>query len=159
MCKEKAENVISVIEGTQASISQKLDEARAHEIAENRKRLIPIIKCVLFCGKYGLPLRGHRENIFEGERLIGNTAGIFKGLLQFRADAGDSDLRDHFEVMGDRSKYVSAEIQNDIIDSARCLMVESISQRVQRARYFSILADETTDCSTQEQFVNRHKVF
>lgn len=35
---------------------------RVSQIKENRKRLIPIIECVILCGHEELPLRGHRDS-------------------------------------------------------------------------------------------------
>jgi hypothetical protein len=32
------------------------------EIEENRKKLAPIVDSVIFCGRLGLPLRGHRDD-------------------------------------------------------------------------------------------------
>jgi hypothetical protein len=32
------------------------------QIKENRKRLIPIIECVILCGHEELPLRGYRDS-------------------------------------------------------------------------------------------------
>lgn len=34
---------------------------RAKQVQENRKRLIPIIQCVILCGREDIPLRGHRD--------------------------------------------------------------------------------------------------
>lgn len=34
---------------------------RLAQVQQNRKRLIPIIECVLLCGKEEIPLRGHRD--------------------------------------------------------------------------------------------------
>lgn len=34
---------------------------RAKQVKENRKRLIPIIQCVILCGQEDIPLRGHRD--------------------------------------------------------------------------------------------------
>jgi len=31
------------------------------QIEENRKRLIPIIECVMLCGQQEIALRGHRD--------------------------------------------------------------------------------------------------
>ena len=55
----------------------------------NRKRLVPIVKIILFCARHNLPLRGHREQgnlVSDDVRnacLIGEQ-GAFRGLLSFR---------------------------------------------------------------------------
>lgn len=55
---------------------------------ENRRKLTPIIKTVLFCGMEGLPLRGHNES----GPILGNcesSDGKFRVLIKFRMDAGN----------------------------------------------------------------------
>ena len=32
------------------------------QIQENRKRLVPIIQCILLCGREDISLRGHRDH-------------------------------------------------------------------------------------------------
>ena len=34
---------------------------RAKQVQENRKLLIPIIQCVILCGREEIPVRGHRD--------------------------------------------------------------------------------------------------
>lgn len=34
---------------------------RIIQIKENRKRLIPIIQCIILCGQQDIALRGHRD--------------------------------------------------------------------------------------------------
>lgn len=55
----------------------------------NRKRLIPIIKTIIFCGHNNLPLRGHRDDgILDIDSAIVGNHGIFRSLLAFRIDSG-----------------------------------------------------------------------
>ena len=62
---------------------------------DNRTRLKPIIKIILFRGRNNLPLRGNNDgtgrldldNLEEGE-------GNFRRLLKFRVESGDMCLRE-----------------------------------------------------------------
>jgi hypothetical protein len=108
------------------------------------------VKTIFFCGVHGLPLRGHRENVGLDLDSTENN-GIFKGLLQFRVDAGDILLANHLENMTARTMYFSNRIQNELIDVIRLLIQEKLAYQIQKANFFSILADETTDISTCEQ--------
>lgn len=45
-----------------AVILQYCTSHRRAQVMENRKRLIPIIECVLLCGREEIPLRGHCDS-------------------------------------------------------------------------------------------------
>lgn len=71
-----------------------MNNALRKEIEENRKRIIPIIKTVLFCGRQGIAERGYKDDELvrsdEGEIL---NDGNFRQLLRFRVASGDQDLQ------------------------------------------------------------------
>ncbi len=79
----------------QASVILQLDNARMKEIRENREKLIPIINTVLFCGRQGIALRGHRDHGLQGLRGVNVNVddsksemenvndGNFRALLRF----------------------------------------------------------------------------
>ena len=55
-------------------------------VEKNRRFLTSIVKCLEFCGRQGLALRGHRDDsTAPGIR----QQGTFKDLLDFCVDAGD----------------------------------------------------------------------
>jgi hypothetical protein len=117
------------------------------------------VKSLFFCGVHGLPLRGQNEDCgLNIDILESRNNGVFKGLLQFRLDAGDVHLKNHFESMTARTMYFSNRIQNELKDATRILIQEKQSIMAQKSNFFSILADETTDVSTTEQltFVIRY---
>lgn len=43
-------------------IAKKFDAGSAKQAVENRSRIEPIVKTILFCGRANLPLRGHRDD-------------------------------------------------------------------------------------------------
>lgn len=47
--------------------------------------------------------------------------------------------------------YTSADIQNELLDVMGAIIRSKISSSVQKAGVYSILADETKDCSRREQ--------
>ena len=61
--------------------------------------------------------------------------------------------------------YTSWNTQNEIINTVGDIISEKIVEEVKEAKYFSVLVDETTDCSTKEQmslsvrYVQDSKVF
>ncbi|KAL4141924.1 hypothetical protein QTP88_004470 [Uroleucon formosanum] len=54
----RADNFVAVYSKNCQNIIQKLDSARAIQIDQNRKRLIPIIKTIIICGRQEIALRG-----------------------------------------------------------------------------------------------------
>jgi len=57
-----AEHFISVYENKCDGIDDLLMKKQQLEKIENRKRLTPIIKTIIFCGQNNIPLRGHGDD-------------------------------------------------------------------------------------------------
>ena len=60
-------------------------------------------------------------------------------------------LRDHLAKSSRNATYTSSRIQNQILDVLGSIVVRKIVQRVRDATYFTVIADEVTDCSNKEQ--------
>jgi len=78
--------------------------------------------------------------------------GNFRALLRYALDNGDQALANHLNTADANSTYLSYRIQNEIIDAAGKQITTNIVQRVNKSRYFSVIADESTDVSGIEQF-------
>lgn len=133
-----------------------LNKHKQQVIEYNRKRLIPIVKTIIFCAKNNLSLRGHRECGSMASEDIRNSClsgeqGTLRALLAFRVESGDKDLLSHFDTSSKNCTMISSVIQNEIIDVIGNLVIKKIVERVKLAKYYSILCDETTDVSTLEQ--------
>ena len=116
----------------------------------NREKLSSIIKTVLFCGRQGLPLRGHREDGEPIDEPIIND-GNFRALLRFRIDAGDAVLKSHLTNAGSNATYVSPDIQNQVIDIFGEVFRRKIVAEPRQSKFFSVLSDETRDASRTDQ--------
>jgi len=104
----------------------------------------------------GLSLRRHRDFSTlpmpqPGSSDIGYTQGNFRAMLQCMAACNDQTIYEHIRNVGRNSTYVSPRIQNDLLDVMGASLEKSIVAKVKEARFFSLLADETTDASTKEQ--------
>ena len=127
-----------------------IDDKRRNRIMENRKKMIPIIKTVIFCARQNISLRGHRDDSKYLDDLS-NNPGNFQALLQFRVDSGDKDLANHFQTCPRNATYHSKTIQNEIIKSMGKFIRQKLSNEIKEARFFSVIADEASDCSNVEQ--------
>ncbi|KAL5232997.1 hypothetical protein ACI65C_000407 [Semiaphis heraclei] len=79
-----SEQFLKIMEKKEPAIIERLDKNRALQIEENRKRIKPIIECIISCGKEELALRGSKDfgpiNVDDDIRQ-----GHFCALLKYRA--------------------------------------------------------------------------
>ena len=137
------------------SIDQQLDKQVHQRVAENRKRLKPIVSTIVFAGRMGLPLRGHRDSgsltVPETVEDIDAECGNLRALLQFRAVSGDEDLKEHLISCKKNATYLGMQSQNEIIGDIGDQIQQTIVKKIKKARFFTVIADETTDVSRKEQ--------
>jgi hypothetical protein len=129
-------------------IDQILSAELEKRIKENRERLSPIIKCILYCGKTNQALRGHRDDSTQDSEQQGN----FKDLIEFRIESGDVKLKEHLETAQKNLTYLSKTTQNQLISATSKFIRDTILTNINMgSRYYSIMADEATDISNKEQ--------
>ncbi|XP_060845979.1 zinc finger MYM-type protein 1-like [Rhopalosiphum padi] len=66
--------------------------------------------------------------------------------------SGDINLAEHLKTAQGNASYISADIQNQILTSCSNLILKQIISKVNAAKCFTVLADETADISGIEQF-------
>ncbi len=147
----RMDEFVKVMRGKQPDIRSQLDAMTATTIASNRQKLRSIIETVLLCGRQNIALRGHRDSGLDFEHDESASHGNFWALLQFRIAAGDSVLRDHLAHAPKNATYTSPDIQNQVISVLSDHVRDKILSRVRQAQYFTLMADEVTDCSNKEQ--------
>lgn len=127
------------------SIDQQLSIQRRTTVARNRLKLRSIIETIIFCGRQGIPLRGHRDDhtCVDSDPLANH--GNFMALLQFRIQAGDTVLSEHLQTAGGNAVYTSKTIQNEIIAICGSLIMQQILDSIKEALFFLVIADEATD--------------
>ena len=153
-------------------IVNQLDTRRQAEIKENRERLKPIIKTIIFSGRQNISSRGHRDdggffhstNDTKGKENQNQQTSVindgnFRALLRFRIDAGDTQLQHHLETASANATYISKTVQNQIIDVCKLEIQEIILNRVKEAGFFAIIFDETTDISRKVQLSLSFRIF
>ena len=101
---------INRVETGRLSVYQQMQEQASTLVQSNRLKLKSILKTIVFCGKQMISLRGHREQ--AGANV---NPGNFRALLDFRVDAGDTVLAEHFKTGAHNAQYNSPRIQNDLI--------------------------------------------
>lgn len=96
-----------------------INRKRKEQIENNRRLLVPIIETVLFCGRNMLPLRGHRDDGPLNLNVPSVTGeGVFRALLRYRTQGGDTDLRNLLTSSARNTTMISKTIQDDLINIA-----------------------------------------
>ena len=111
-------SLLSQVTGASQPIEIMMDSNIKKEVGDNRKKLKPIVDAVTFCGRLGLPLRGHREDSKYHPEVGGfstENVGNFVEVLNFRTRGGDEVLKDHLTSCGKNRSYISKTSQNKII--------------------------------------------
>ena len=150
---------------SQILVTRFLDEYRGKEVAINkvsdsahkesikREAITPIVHPKL-CRRQNIPLRGHRDST-ENHPQVGKSdltnSGNFVEPLMYRVRGGDKTLENHLQNAPRNAKYTSPDIQNELIKCCRDLIVDQLVGEVKESRYYSILADQATDCSLKKQ--------
>ena len=106
-----AEDFLRVQDGKMPSISQQLSDIYRNTVELNRQKLRSIIKTVVLCGKQNIALRGHCDGSSHIDEASGNSEN-FQALLNFRVEAGDKVLANHFAKGSRNATYRSKTIQN-----------------------------------------------
>ena len=105
---------------------------------KNRDALFQILKCIRFLSRQGLALRGNKDE----------CDGNFSQLLHHKAEE-DTNLANWLKRK--ENVYCSPDIQNEMIKLMGLQILRDITINLQQSPFLSIMADETTDKSNQEQ--------
>ncbi|XP_060865885.1 zinc finger MYM-type protein 1-like [Metopolophium dirhodum] len=126
------------------SVADKVDNHHQHELAENRMYLSNLLDSLLFCGRQGIGIRGHRED--ESSLNKGN----YLELLNLRAK--DNTIINRFFIEKEKTfRYVSVPYTNMFLNYMGKNIKDSIINDIQQAIIFSIIVDETQDLARHEQ--------
>ena len=71
--------------------------------------------------------------------------------MQFQVQVGDQVLKDHLNTTAGNALYTSKTIQNQMITICVDVMRRKLLVMVQRASFFSVIADEAADIANDEQ--------
>ena len=147
------ENFIRVMEGKKDDIRNTMSAARAEQAKRNRDALVSITDTVLFLAKQNIPFRGDKDEtgVVDSEgKDPSNNDGNFRASLRMRIRSGDSVLIKHCESVPKNATMMSADIQNEIMEVVKTMVLERILTNVAKAEFWTIIADDTTDRSKKE---------
>jgi len=126
------------------SVEQVLNDSYRKKVNENRHYLKSVGEIILLTATQNIAQRGHRE----GDDV--SNPGNVKKILQF-ATKHDPVIANRIKNGPKNEKYNSSSIQNEMIETLSHMVLDEIVENVQRARVFTIQADETKDVRKTEQ--------
>ena len=136
----KQRTLLSLYLAAYKDCAEMLSSQHAKEKADSWHMLYKILSNVRFLARQGLPLRGSGQG----------DEGNFIQLLKLR---GTDDLRMTEWVERKSSKYTTADMQNEMLTVMSLRVLREITSAIQKVLFYTVIVDETTDCSNKEQVV------
>ena len=121
---------MEVIRDTNRNVSEMVSAGAIPEKLQNRQMLLKTLENVRFLSRQGIPLRGNsKEDNFDQMPRLAEW-------LQKK-----------------RGKYTHPDSQNEFLKIMSLSILREIASNIQNGIYYTIMADEVTDASNDEQFV------
>ncbi|XP_014676415.1 PREDICTED: uncharacterized protein LOC106816351, partial [Priapulus caudatus] len=155
-CMNKAVSLLEISQGVTSSIKQHISQAYADEVKRNREIMASIVDVILQLGSRGIALRGSWIKCQDGEKrpLTGSENGYedgnFNSFVEWKSHF-DEVLMNHLQHHDGNAKYLSPEVQNQLIFHIGDEIRDKIIAEANQADLFSIMADESADAANQEQ--------
>ena len=137
--KESVEKILTLPSTTQ-DIGEALSSIHKQEKLQRCQMLLKILSNLRFLARQALPLRG------DGDENDSN----FMQLLTLRAE-DDARISEWMKKKTD--KYTSAVVQNELLKVMALKVLREIASNLQNTPFYTVMADETTDSSNDEQVV------
>lgn len=122
------------------NVGDMLSKQAATEKQQNRQYLLKVLTSIRFLARQGLPFRG------DGDETDSN-------LHQLLLLRGDDYPPIHQFLERQQLKYTAHEVQNELLSIMSQQILRGIALQIQKAVYFTVMIDETSDCSNKEQVV------
>lgn len=135
-----AVEMVITLPRTTGDVGEMLSSTLATEKRDNRCYILKVAETIKFLARQGIPLRG------DGDEADSN----FMQLLHLRV-ADDPQMVSCMQQR--RDKYTSPQIQNELLKIMAVNVLREIATSIQKAKFFSLMADEVTDASNKEQVI------
>ena len=84
-------------------------------------------------------------------RLSGSSQGDDSNFIELLKLCGTDDVRMTEWIERKSSKYTTADMQNEMLTVMSLRVLREITSAMQKALFYTVMVDETTDCSNKEQ--------
>ena len=127
---------VFTLPATTRDVGEVLSAAHALEKTENRQCLLKILSNLRFLARQSCAIRG------DGDESDSNFVQLF---IKLR---GEDDPKIHEWMIRRTNKYTSHKVQNDML---KVMVLKVLAACLNDSSFFTIMSDETTDMSNQEQ--------
>ncbi|CAI6371276.1 unnamed protein product [Macrosiphum euphorbiae] len=120
------------------SVSTQINKQVKEQVIKNRAILKSVIRCVLYCARQDIGLREHRrerKEEFNSENYDASLCsrhdvneGNFLEIIKLLSIENEH-FKTNFNLLPKNSKYISPEIQNDIIKATSKLVLGTINSK------------------------------
>ena len=142
------------IEHSLSESAKLAEKKRKEQVEKNRKVISTLCNITTFLARQNLAFRGHDES--EDSDNKGNYLELIQLISVF-----DRNLALHLKENEKYCRYTSPAIQNEIIGTLAQITRDDIINEIKEAGIFSMMLDETSDMSKDEQlsFVFRYALW
>ena len=127
-----------------SSVADMVGAARLKHVEKNVHYIKSIAEIILLCCQQNIGLRGHRES----EESV--NKGNFLEILDLLA-RHDQTVSEKLKHAPRNALYISPDIQNSLLELMGEMVRGKISAEINKVGYFTLMADESKDCSKTEQ--------
>ena len=138
----KAEQFLAICDNKRLSFSSQVSAAYSESEERNRAILLSIIDFITSLAVRGIPLRGNWNSMEQRED------GTFDYFIQWKSRF-DTILKSHLDTSPRNARYLSPNIQNELISCLGNEIRYCIVKLIDKSKFYSVMADETTDESTK----------
>ncbi len=131
-------DAVITVPQTSLDVGVMLSKTHASEKLKNREYVFQVFHNIRFLARQGIALRG------DGDEKDSN----FMQLLML-CKINNPKIQSMLEKKTD--KYTSPIIQNEMLQIMGLKILRDIADSLQKAKYFSLMADKVTDTSNREQ--------
>lgn len=134
--QQHKEAVNKLLSSNESPIIKQLSSTTLKKQVEARTALKSIFTSIIYLARQGLALRG-----------ADSDGGNFIELLKLRS----ADILELQTWLCRPKSYTSGEIQNEILQNVAYQISLNVKDIIQRAKFYSVIVDETSDISVHEQ--------
>ena len=134
---------MSVVNIRPQLIDNRMTGINARNYKFNLEVLLTIVEAVIMCGKQRIALQGHKQDKINFDSPTTRNKGNFIALARLLAGT-NSCLDQHLRTGPANGKYISKNIQNEILEIAADQIRDFYRECLRECAHLSVVADEVT---------------
>ena len=108
----------------------------------------------MLLGRLGLPLKRHRDYCQYHPNVEEYSSDGVSNVIEclgYRVRGGDTEPENHLNTCSKTASYIWKTSHNELICCCSKFIKGALIKDIKESNFFSILDDEASDCSNQEQ--------